>query len=395
MSKLYLGSKELTAFNIGDKEVQSMYLGSTQVYQHNTIVYSYITLDQTISDPAKMISGDINGEAVQLIRQNSHRVIGKYTAERTVTYCRLDDNNSTKYHDGTKAVLDGTQGDVFMKLPQFFWKVTTESTNVFKIGLAYGGKPDNTWKEWDGNALIGVYEGYITSNKLYSVSSKTPTTSISQRLHKSYARNRGTGFRIVDWSTHCIMAMLYYCQYGNTDIQTNLGAGTNSSAKTTGFTDSLGMADTVARINGNINGINFWGVENWYGDLSEWIDNVEVDVRTWSVVELDGTKRLIGVGTPYNGYINKLKLGEFFDMVPIDTITDNVGYCDYYIQSSSSNRVVERSYSNNHSSGGIAYIGASSDENVYSSAACSRLTFRGDLIEAGSVEEFKNISAIS
>lgn len=141
------------------------------------MVIDYVTLNQTITDPATMLSGDINGEALQLIRKNSHRVLAKPVGD-TMYYCRLDDSDSNLYYDGAAATLDGTQGDVFMKLPQFFWKVTTESTDVFKIGLAYGGRPDDTWNEWDGNVLIGAYKGYVEADKLRSVSEHTPTVSV-------------------------------------------------------------------------------------------------------------------------------------------------------------------------------------------------------------------------
>ena len=50
---------------------------------------SWITIDQNISDPATRISGDINGEHIQLIRSNSHRYLGKYTSEGTMTICQL------------------------------------------------------------------------------------------------------------------------------------------------------------------------------------------------------------------------------------------------------------------------------------------------------------------
>lgn len=36
-----------------------------------------IRIDQTISDPYKMISGDVNGNVIKWIRQNSHRVLLK------------------------------------------------------------------------------------------------------------------------------------------------------------------------------------------------------------------------------------------------------------------------------------------------------------------------------
>ena len=64
---------------------------------------SYITLDMTITDPATMVTGDVNGAVIQWIRANSHRVVAKKTAEGQVTVCQLKDDDGTKYHDGSDA----------------------------------------------------------------------------------------------------------------------------------------------------------------------------------------------------------------------------------------------------------------------------------------------------
>lgn len=124
----------------------------------------------TITDPASMITGDVNGEAIQAIRSNSHRYLGKYTGNGQMTICQLDDSDSTKYFDGDNAILTGAQGDVFMRLPKFFYKATNVSTDIWDISFAYGGDsaPDATWKTWDGNDLIGAYEAYNYGYLVYS-----------------------------------------------------------------------------------------------------------------------------------------------------------------------------------------------------------------------------------
>ena len=52
---------------------------------------SYIILNQNLTNPTRMISGDVNGEAIQWIRNNSHRVLAKKTGDGVVAVCRLDD----------------------------------------------------------------------------------------------------------------------------------------------------------------------------------------------------------------------------------------------------------------------------------------------------------------
>lgn len=362
-------------------------------YVYNPIKYSYVTLNQTVTDPATMLSGDINGEAVQLIRRNSHRVLGKQTGAGKMTYCRLKDDDGTKYHDGTAADLTGTEGDVFMLLPKFYWKVTEESTDVYKLGLAYGGKPDDTWKEWDGKTLIGVYEAFRNSGRLYSRSGVVPITNVAQAQFKVDARNGGAGYMIVDWSMHCMMAMLYYCQYGHMNSQLKIGRGTSSYPKTTGATDALCMTDTVAGGNGDSGSINFFGLENWWGDIIEWMEGIEVNSGIATITNPDGSTRTVQGYDMQGYYPKKMVLGEFFDLIGKELgAGDTSGYCDYfYLNVSQTARVVRRSYYASYTYGGVACALAHYDASYASSSIGSRLAFRGDLVEAESVAAFKAI----
>ena len=173
-----------------------------------------INIDQTISDPYSMISGDVNGDVIQWIRNNSHRVLAKKTGDGIMTYCRLDDSNSNLYYDGTSSVLTGSEGDVFMKLPEFYYKGTEGDHIKMYFGLE---KFNDEYIRWDPNTLIGVYEAYNGSSKMYSRSGVGSTGSVSQPTWKTYAAARGTGYQLVDWQMHCVMGCLYYAIYGNTD----------------------------------------------------------------------------------------------------------------------------------------------------------------------------------
>ena len=387
-----LGDIEISNAKLGDISIKSIYAGDVKVWP--TSLISYITIDQTATDPATMISGDVNGNEIQWIRNNTHRVLGKQTASGTVTYCRLMDTDGTKYYDGTTATLTGSEGDVFVKLPTFYYKAEETSTDVWQIGFAQS-KPDDTWKTWDGNDLIGAYEAYNSSSKLYSRSGVASTGSVSQANFKTYARARGTGYTLVKWKHHCMIAFLFYALYGNTNSQEICGAGTDSSTKNTGGTNALGMEDTVAGGNGDSGSINFLGLENWWGNKYEWVDNVVVDARVWKVTEDDGTVRQAGTGGSSDGYISKVLIGENLDMIPTAASGSSTeGYCDNYYQTGNSGRVVARSCDGSGSNGGVAFANARRDSSSTYAYFGSRLAFRGSLVEAASVSAFKALSAI-
>lgn len=359
-----------------------------------TIAASYITLNQNLTDPAQMITGDINGPAIRWIRCNSHRVLGKKTAEGVMAVCRLDDSNSNYFHDGAEADLTGGQGDVFMRLPQFYYHAEEIETDVWKIGFSPNQEASD-WKVWDGNDLIGVYKMSIKDDSTYmyqySVSGKTPRVNVSHADAKEYMENRGTGYSLVKFKHHSMMAFLFYAMYGNTDCQAICGAGTSTVDKITGATDILGMTDTVAGGNGDSGSINFWGLENWWGDMNEWVDSVSINNHLWTITEDDGSTRQVQAGTS-DGYISKVYVGNNLDMVPVAVGASNsTGFCDYYYQASVNALVFVRSGYDSVTSGGVAYANAVNSASFSNTGVSSRLAFRGTINEIESSTEFMAI----
>lgn len=360
---------------------------------------STITIDQTNDDPATRVSGDINGSVIQYIRNNSHRVLAKKTADGVLTYCQLNDADSTQYYDGTAAYLDGTQGDVFLKLPEFYYK----GTEGDQVDIMFAKEQvDAEYIRWDPNTLIGVYEAYADNSKLYSRSGVASTGDVSQFTCKTYAAERGTGYQLVDWQMHCVMGCLYYAMYGNTDCQSSIGRGTNSDSKTTGQTDSLGMTDTVAGGNGDSQSINFWGLENWWGNKCEWIQDYSNPMNSLSTTVNDpvnGGKRSLPVFEYIGYHPKKMKFGRYLDLIATTDDPKNrsntVGYCDYQfwtVSTSSIPRVVRRSNSYSGKDGGVACAVVDNMTEYDYSGYGSRLAFRGSLVEETDVETFKAIT---
>ena len=352
---------------------------------------SFIVLDQTIDDPYSMITGDINGKHLQLIRNNCHRYLGKNTGEGVMTICQLDDTNSLLYVDGTTADLTGNDGDVFMKLPRFAYKAEEIEDDKWKIGFVYGDAIDSTWKQWQGDELIGVYKGVNIDSKLYSHSDVFGSTG-SQSLITTCAHNRGEGFSATKLKHHNILAFLFYAMYGNTNSQAIVGVGTGSQ-KQSGQTNALGMCDTSADTNGNLQSINFLGLENWWGDTYEWLDNITVNYYSWDITEDDGTTRRVVAPSINSGHISKIHVGENLDVIPKEAnSSQTTGFCDLYYAISSTGKAVCRGGSANSLDGGIACV------NAYTSATsgsrAGRLAFRGIIKEEKNVEAFKSLTVI-
>ena len=397
--KYYVSVPDIDKYTVTTESLE--YTASQQIRAINIeyVKYDEITIDQTVTDPNTMISGDVNGTILQWIRNNTHRYVAKKTGDKQVTICQLSDNNTTKFYDNltsSSAYIRSINHGVFVRIPRFWYKATETSTNIWKIGFS-NRQQDSTWKEWDGNDLIGAYEGVVNGSQLLSISGEPSTGSVSQIDFKSYARTNGVGYTLVKWKHYCIVGVLYYALYGNTNCQATIGSGTNSYTKNTGLTNSLGMNDSSASATGNRGSINFLGLENWWGNKYEFIDNATfnhggTDYKFY-IVEDDGSSREVQAHQ-YTGtfYPTVMVFGEHLDLVmkPNTTSgTTSTGFCDGQYFSGGSNQVVFRSGSGSAASGGVTYLSADYSDSYASSGISSRLAFRGTIIEEKDIETFK------
>ena len=397
--KYYVSVPDIDKYTISAESLE--YTASQQMRTINLEYtrYDEITIDQTVTDPNSMISGDVNGTVLQWIRNNTHRYVAKKTGDEQVTICQLSDNDTTKFYDNltsSSAYIRSINHGVFVRIPRFWYKATETSTNIWKIGFS-NRQQDSTWKEWDGNDLIGAYEGVVNGSQLLSISGEPSTGSVSQIDFKSYARTNGVGYTLVKWKHHCIVGVLYYALYGNTNCQATIGSGTNSYTKNTGLTNSLGMNDSSASATGNSGSINFLGLENWWGNKYEFIDNATfnhggTDYKFY-IVEDDGSSREVQAHQ-YTGtfYPTVMVFGEHLDLVMKPNATSgttSTGFCDSQYFSGSSNQVVRRSYGSSFANGGVACLSTYSSASYTYSDIGSRLAFRGTIIEEKNIETFK------
>lgn len=357
---------------------------------YNNPAISTIVLDQNLTDPAVMISGGVNGEAIQLIRQNSHRYLGKNTSTGVMTICQLDDSDSTKYANGVSADLTGASGDVFMRLPKFSYKAVETEANKWEVSFCYNAQPDSSWKLWDGNDLIGVYEAYKTDQKIYSRSGVS-SSPMDKAAANVYAQNRGEGFSPVKLKHHNIIAFLFYAMYGTTNSQEAIGAGNSSTSKTCGRSDSLGMADSTS----DHIMTNFWGLENWWGNKCEFIGNVSHKNSVLTITEDDGTTRTVIVPSQ-SAYISKIHVGEHLDALPSEVNgSSTTCFCDQYSFTSSANTQLVRSGKGNGVWSGVSYLGLPSITINNESEYTSRLVFRGTIVEEQNTDNFNSLETIS
>ena len=217
-----------------------------------------------------------------------------------------------------------------------------------------------------------------TVNIATSCSGNASAGDISQLDFKTMARRLGEGFQLVDWQMHCVMCALFYAWYGNTNSQAICGAGTSSYTKETGQTDSLGMTDTTSE-NGNSMSINFWGLENWWGNKVEWIDNIVSTAQHNVNIESPDPypRSLVWSYDPTWG--KHYKIGKYLDISSdvSGSGSDTTYYCDQNYGPGSVSHVAGRSNSYADTGGGVSHAGALNNASRTDADFGSRVGFRG------------------
>lgn len=321
-------------------------------------------------------------------------VLFKRTGDKAGTFIRLDENTRLKYFDGSVAKTDGTEGDVMVYLPEYYYRYE----NLGGTKFAYRFSRVNLGEDWVHvpASLVGAYKGYVSSKKLYSRSGVTPKGDISFNNATTYSEARGTGYQIIDYYQHCQIAMLFYAKYRNRHSQAVLGIGGAEYNTKTGGTDALGNRDTEKASSG---WVNFRGIEGVFGGLEEYVKGVIINNNVWSITNLDNSVRTVKAYSSM-GYISHIQAekGPFFDVIPTSIQSqEQLGenYCAYYYTMGSEEIILSRSGAHAvEGNGSIAYTYANDSTTSTSYTKGSRLAFRGELTESKDVNSFKEIIAV-
>lgn len=196
---------------------------------------------------------------------------GKVTKE-------IKPSNKTQYIDGTTVSSDV---DVMVEIPKVYWKFVT-IPNGYEMRISnykidnyydcYAHKVGGVEKDF---IYVGAYLGYNEGGKLRSKSGVSPTVNTTLTQFRNYAHNVGSGYQQFNWFTLSLLQILYLIAYKNLNSQNALGMGVCSASKTnTGGTNTKGI------IFGNDNKsqqVCFLGIEDFYGNIYQWIDGMKTD----------------------------------------------------------------------------------------------------------------------
>jgi len=140
-----------------------------------------------------------------------------------------------------------------------------------------------------------------TGDVLGSISGKAPMTYGTRAEFRAAAKNRGTGWRQLDFDLASAIQLLYLVEYADWNSQSMIGNGLTdwSSAwpawndynpiNFTGLTNALGNATgNLSNGNGVVGSyMSYRGIENFFGHLWKWVDGININDRVPYVSNTD------------------------------------------------------------------------------------------------------------
>lgn len=132
------------------------------------------------------------------------------------------------YEGDPNFALDGTNGDVFVRIPKFYYEryrkdgyeyrvISENGTNVHPAFIENG-------KELD-EIFIGAFEGFETSGNLYSIENLIPTSNLTANEFLDAAQAKGSNYSLYDMRSLDAIWNLIAIEFGNRNTNRIFGYG--------------------------------------------------------------------------------------------------------------------------------------------------------------------------
>lgn len=253
----------------------------------------------------------------------------------------------------------------------------------------------------DGNSTTNSEWTYDDDGELTNSVVPTSTIHYTGADLINLCRMRGKGYQAIDYEISKTVANLVFGLLGDRDVQAQCGYGCGSQY-TTGA-NSFNSYGNVTRIyNGSTIGNVIFGIQNFVGCNSEWMDNVAVNVESVAAMRknkfalissfpIDGkwhirnpytkTERVVQGVTDSSGYcIGRVKFGRYADVISSRQTTDNSKWNQWYSDAqwytADRSRIPLRSNNNANANGGLVYADADNAGSNSNSNNGVRLTLK-------------------
>ena len=239
--------------------------------------------------------------------------------------CNLADDGTVNAYEGDQGyVEDGSNGQVMVEQPKFYYKVVplktetvggrvllrkaryyvsdTEKTG-FKLHPAFkmnGATLDKVYvSAYEATSYDVSASAYITNDaqtvdfandKIASIAGAKPMSGLSQSGatragFRAIAAKRGTGWSQSLVQTVTMSELLMLIEYASFNMQAEIGRGdvdktddgSTNMAENTGATSPLGNKSGAIRKPSNVELVSYRGEENFWGNIWTWFDGININ----------------------------------------------------------------------------------------------------------------------
>lgn len=185
-------------------------------------------------------------------------------------------------------------GNVFIKIPKFYSKITKNSDGTYKhqiSGIRYEGF-STLFVDGKGNeldyVLVGKYEGSGSASRVYSKSGATVLVNITRGNFRIGCKANGKGYQQYDFMIDAIIKELFMIEFATTNSQSVMQGYTNSNvaAIATGRTNMVLTPSGSPESNTDgKHACKYRGIENPFGNVWKWCDGINFDIEKIYVCE--------------------------------------------------------------------------------------------------------------
>lgn len=241
-------------------------------------------------------------------------------------------------------------GNVFIKIPKFYSKITENADGTYKhqlSGLRYEGF-STLFVDGKGNeidyVLVGKYEGSGSSARLYSKSGQNVLVDTKMDSIRTAARANGIGYQQYDFLIDLIIKELFLIEFATTQSQGIMRGyvDQNSAAIQTGRTDTISTpsGSDISNTDGK-HAMKYRGIENLWGNTHTYTDGISFsqekiyvccDPAGYQAGKVDSPYVYVGDrDTSTEGYVRKVQPlpgSPLLQYVTLGGGTSTTYYCD-------------------------------------------------------------------
>lgn len=246
----------------------------------------------TMSSEGVLDEGDWGVAGAELLECFKPCVIAN-NSDTPAYFLRKDD--LTKKLDGTNAVLTGADGDVMIQVKKLYGRFTKVG-NKLKVSIMNFKEYDDCicFTEYANEENDYAYRGRYkageaagdSSHVMRSISNVAPMVSMTRASARSRAKARGADYHQNDVYLLFLWQLMYLLLFKNRNSQAALGKGRTGLPYEGNTGEACGWSDNKPWIWGNqtgTDGVVFLGVEDFYGNIWEWVDGVVLNNLTYKL----------------------------------------------------------------------------------------------------------------